>query len=448
MEKKFFLVLSVIIFLIFHCSNFTDNNPLATNYPDSNYRLHAAWSSLPDTLYHNTQYVLACSTSTGRDTFSYINVTYPDSSVIHAYQKSYDSIALVFKKEYSGIIRMEGVRPNGKTNVDSGEVKVVNRFYSVVHKLEMPDTVVSGDSLECIAELDTLSSEYRIAMWTDSVSGSVYRDTSHLRKYKTPDTIRFAPFAGSGMVRFHAKLLDTTGFASSVFSDSIVVLARPYRSAAAADTTIYRNDTLTMTAFFTQGSVGIAAYEWHITGMDKMTCTTSTPVLSRIFSVSGVDTIIVNCRDSNGLYALAPDTFVVTTGKGVPVVYGMIPDTAWQNKATAFSINATKGKVNVPIVHYYVSMDSAAYTAYDTSVFFYTFSTQGRHIAGIYAVDANGMVSDTVEKTIIVRHGTPVVKSFTADSTVYIKETRRFTVSAMDSAGSGLDSFYVSYDNG
>jgi hypothetical protein len=448
MEKKIFLALSVIIFLIFHCSNFPDNNPLATNYPDSNYHLHAAWGSLPDTLYHNTQYVLACSTSTGKDTFSYINVTYPDSSVIHAYQKSFDTIMLVFKKEYSGIVRIEGVRPNGKINIDSGEVVVKNRFYAVVHKLEMPDTIVSGDSLECIAELDTLSSAYRIAVWTDSVSGSVYRDTSHLHKYKTSDTIRFAPFAGSGMIKFHAKLLDTTGFVSYTFSDSVMVLTRPYRSAAAADTTIYRNDTLTMTVFFTQGSAAITLYEWKITGIEKASCTTSTPVLSRIFSVSGVDTVIVNCRDYNRLYAAMSDTFTVTTGSGVPVVYGMNPDTVWQNSSTWFTVTATRGRINVPILYYYVSTDGSAYTSYDTSSFSYKFSLPGMHKIRVFVVDANNITSDTTSDSVLVKRGVPVIKSFTADSTVYIKEAMRFTINAMDSAGSSIDSFYVSFDSG
>jgi hypothetical protein len=93
-------------------------------------------------------------------------------------------------------------------------------------------------------------------------------------------------------------------------------------------------------------------------------------------------------------------------------------------------------------------MDGAVYGAYDTSSFTYKFLLSGIHKIRVFVVDANNITSDTTSDSVLVKRGIPVIKSFTADSAVYIKEAMRFTVNAMDSAGSSIDSFYVSFDNG
>jgi hypothetical protein len=48
-----------IVLLSISCSDYQNDNLIDLRY-EGTYRLHAAWSSLPDTLYHNTAYTLAC----------------------------------------------------------------------------------------------------------------------------------------------------------------------------------------------------------------------------------------------------------------------------------------------------------------------------------------------------------------------------------------------------
>ena len=308
-----------------------------------------------------------------------------------------------------------------------------------------------------INRLDTLRLHYFDSNPDGSgVVDSVYWDVNGDGKAEFVnyrDSTLVVTYPSSAVYTVLAWVEDNDRFVSEKDSVRITVTSdRPYRSGTIPDTAVYIQTALLMKAQFLPGDKQspIAHYTWHISGAEPPSDTiTLTADFTRKFDTAGVDTITVNCADTDGLTAVAPDTFLVTVSKGEPVVTGIAPHTAWTNAMTQYTVLSTSVRPGTRVVGYYVAWDGGtAFTWYDTSPFTYKDTGSGTRRIRMYVQDNDSTKSSIVSDSIVVRLGKPIVRAIRPDSIVFIKDLRRYTISAFDSATGKIDTYYVSANGG
>jgi hypothetical protein len=254
---------------------------------------------------------------------------------------------------------------------------------------------------------------------------------------------------------FYAYSKDNDGFISSKDSMRFTVLSyQPYLNTFAHDTVIYVGSTLLMRVDFHVGFQGtpIMNYIWRICGTDNVNATTTTTdTLSRLFSNEGIDTVIVKCFDQKATLCFQPDTFIVTiSGNRMPVVSGLKPDTVWIMDTSLFSADAISLKPGVPLTKYMISWDNSSnFTQYSQNVFPYQFNSSGIKPVRLYVADSTGDESKTINDTVFVRLGKPVIDSMTVNTSltdIFVLKPQRYLIYSRDSNGV-VDSFKIMWNS-
>ncbi len=193
--------------LIFLCSKHQNNNPVTSSY-EGNYVLEVNWDSLqaPNTLEMLKTYIVSC--STGVDKFD--SITPGDSlkalfDVSVAYgtndpQKA--TLAVKFKKEFSGMVYLTGVRPNGKKVLDSAKIIVKNPYKPSLKNLPASLTLGRGTNL--------------ISIDIEDSSGGVNNLFLKLKQAQIIDTIQALP-KGTNHIAIVVP--------DNLFSDSLIIWA-------------------------------------------------------------------------------------------------------------------------------------------------------------------------------------------------------------------------------
>jgi hypothetical protein len=112
-------IVILIVFAFVRCLHFENDNPIDPLYSDSNYFLKVKWQFLPNPCKTNTEYLIPCSTSIGKNAFSQFYFYEGGDSVEVQTGAAHDTIKLIFRKEFNGRPVILGIRPNGKNIKDT-----------------------------------------------------------------------------------------------------------------------------------------------------------------------------------------------------------------------------------------------------------------------------------------------------------------------------------------
>ena len=247
---------------------------------------------------------------------------------------------------------------------------------------------------------------------------------------------------------------DTRGFTPAnpvTFKVIVVENTRPIAAGMKPDTAWQNHDTAFVINTVTiKPEVPITEYyvSWNVSGpFDKLT----TSSVHHAFTSSGMKYVRIFVVDAQGTASeTVTDSIMVRIGK--PVIDSIAVNAALTSlfvaKPQNYSVWArdTNGLID-SIKVFWKNSDSSLVKSNSPFIHAFGVADTGTQTIKAMVKDNDGFWSDTVGKQVYVRLGKPLVKSFRADSAVFFKTKRRFTISASDSAGR-IDTFFVSINNG
>jgi hypothetical protein len=239
------------------------------------------------------------------------------------------------------------------------------------------------------------------------------------------------------------------GFWSAPDTATILVRADlPYFNPPARDTAIFINLSLLMKVNANMGAskVPIVKYLWRFAGAITAADSTAADTLRKQFTTAGKCTVIVACRDADGLISASPDTFVVTVSAGNPVVSSFSPETAWIFDSTSYRIRARDVNAGGRVTEYLVQWEpGGAWQSSPDSLVKHAYTTPGRKAVRVVVKDNDATYSDTLRDSVMVLLGKPqVIALRKPGAAMYINDQAAFTISASDPNGT-VDSFFVSW---
>jgi hypothetical protein len=301
----------------------------------------------------------------------------------------------------------------GNSSAQAIRIPLVRLFLPEISFTKLRDTLRTG-----------VTARLSVHAWdTDPTGGGVDsilwdKDADGVIDYRSADTGWNVAFSIGGATEIIARAKDKDGFISE--PDTLHLLIKsdtPYFNPAAWDTSIFINQTIKLKVNARPGesAVPIASYSWKIQGVDTLTRTTNTDTIWRTFSTAGIDTVIVSCKDQDGIVSAAADTFIVKISRGAPAVRGILPDTVWMKDDTTYRISAQD--VNGTVAAYYVRWNPMEdFVRYSDSLPKYRHSTAGLKILRVYVVDNDQIPSDTITDSVWVLSGKPSVTPVFEDS--------------------------------
>ena len=261
-------------------------------------------------------------------------------------------------------------------------------------------------------------------------------------------------FVNPGVDTVIVNCVDNLGKAAVTpckFKVTVKSSLKPVVNGMSPDTVWLNHDTVfTMDVINLKTNVPITAYYVAWTTSDPFIRYTA-PSFHYTFSLSGTQHVRLYVVDNQGdTTETTADSVVVRMGR--PIVDSMTvnaPLTAiFVLKPQTYTIWAhdTNGVIDSVKV-FWGRGDSTRQKITSPLADTFLLADSGKQTLKVVVKDNDGLWSDTLRDTVQVRIGKPRVKSIKADADVYIKERRRYTVSAIDSAGK-IDSFFVRINNG
>jgi hypothetical protein len=367
------------------------------------------------------------------------SVKYRNATLITTFQNAATYKVLAWVRDNDGFV----------SPADSLKVTVVSSvpyFDSLPHDtvVYMGTTLLMRADFHPGADGASISSYY----WHIKGEGS---DTLHA--FTVVNILSFT-FNNPGVDTVVATCIDTRDRASErpyLFAVTVKSSLKPVVNGMTPDTVWQNHDTVfTVDAVSLKTNVPITAYNVAWTGSSPFNRYPASS-FHYTFTTSGTKTVRLFVVDNQGDASdTTADSVVVRIGR--PVVDSMTVDApltalfvldtqtyrvwARDTNGVVDSVkvfwtrgDSTQQKITTPLKHAFLLADS------------------GTQTLKALVKDNDGLWSDTLRQTVRVRVGRPLVRSIKADADVFVKERRRYTISAIDSAGK-IDTFFLRINNG
>jgi hypothetical protein len=271
-------------------------------------------------------------------------------------------------------------------------------------------------------------------------------------------------FGSSGADTILFRVYDNDKLTADTTVSIFVRQGKPVITSIATDTPSTRIFTglpvkFTVSGGDTNGSIAVVKVAWNndTTAWSAMTLTNGVGISSNTFTQAQTGTRQIRFRviDNDGLSRDSVLTVLVHTGK--PKVLTFTPDSAvFIKRAYTYTISAIDTNGNV--ASYFVSWDGGTFTpatgtstpGTSTATLTQTLTSAGKHPVLVYVKDNDGLYSDTLKDTIVVRLCAPVISRISIDTTgnnIFVGDSRTFSVSARDTNGF-VRKIYFNWDGG
>jgi len=245
-------------------------------------------------------------------------------------------------------------------------------------------------------------------------------------------------FSDTGDFILSVQLKDETGFVSDSFSlqkTFTVVPGRPVITNFRPDTS-YINDTVRYAIDIDDNNVGNHSYQISFDNVNFSEWEVATSV-NLSFTDTGWHKVYLKVKDITEFEsALFIDSVYIDPGK--PVVTAILDnDSIWIHDSLNAEINVRDDNSLLSWLYYDIAgiIDSVNISGYFEKDIIrpVAFNNEGEKIVKIWAVDIEGIVSDTVPSSLVVLLGAPEVSSVSLDkSVVYVNDSVQITVQASD----------------
>ena len=171
-----------------------------------------------------------------------------------------------------------------------------------------------------------------------------------------------------------------------------------------------------------------------------------TAMFSNSFATTGTKQVRFRVKDDDRIVA---DTIIsLFVHQGRPKVLAFTPDSAVFIKDTyTYTISAMD--TNGTVASYWVALDNGAFAQsapVGAATVTKALATAGKHPVNVYVIDNDGLYSDTLHDTVIVRLAAPVIDSMRVPATIWINDTSTYQVFARDTNGPIIQ-YYFDWTN-
>jgi len=433
--------LSIVLIMLF-CSGSGTNPPVTVDPRDYNFA--PIWEQLPETLQVFTPYQIdVVYGSDPLDTI--ISDSLLERNLL--INKIDETLTLYFTDAFSGEITLSGVA-DGTEIEQSHSVTVLNPW-----SIEGQGFWENDSAIVYSAWLNGPRQQGLSVAWTASL------DTF---EKSIEDTLIYAAVNVERCL-FTAAVHDIYGNSIQLVPDTvtapekIVIIepaAQPYFSTSKADTSVYINDTVTLSATADPGESGetITEYLWRW-GDSSWTNTIGTTQM--VFTAAAEDTVQVNAVNSLGDTTETPLVYAVSVLEGAPVVSLVALDRDTVDMQEGVNLSVSAHDVNGVITALEIDTsenDTADITITDLSVDslnhteLLTFPDSGNVTIGVRVIDEDGIASMWVQsESLRIRYRVkPQIDSVAPDTvwesqnfSIKIHARDNGTVTAFASSGDG-----------
>jgi hypothetical protein len=306
------------------------------------------------------------------------------------------------------------------------------------------DTIRIGKDLTVVLRARDTVNKGRIdsIYWDKANDGSIEisgtaKDSALTLRYDVP-----------GIYLLSAWAVDDDGYASAKDTLTVVVRAdRPYFTQTHVDTMVYMKAMATLRAKAHAGESGVPVVRWYwlIAGHNPRIDSSTVDSIRHLFAAPGADTVIVRCRDADGLMSVSADTFVVTVSRGRPTVLPGFTDSVFIHDTRQYTVRGADP--NGSIVLRGVSWESGqAFEMRPDSIFSHAYATAGLKVVRMFAVDTDANSSDTLTDSVFVKLAKPAATPLFSDS-VWIRDTVAYKLRGIDPNG-GIISWAICWQAG
>jgi hypothetical protein len=268
-------------------------------------------------------------------------------------------------------------------------------------------------------------------------------------------------FATSGAKQIRFRVYDDDGLSKDTILSINVQLGKPLVSSISLDTPstkIFINQAVkyTVTGHDGNGRIDSIKVSWindSTAFTQKLVATSDAATFTYAFTTTGPKQIRFRVYDNDGL--TADSVFAVLVHLGKPKVLSFTPDSAvFIKRAYTYTVNAID--TNGTVSSFYVSWDGGAFAQATNSAtsgvatLSQTLTSAGKHSVLVYVKDNDGLYSDTLKDTIVVRLCAPVISHVSGDTlgnNIFVNDKRTFYVSARDTNGF-VRKIYFNWDGG
>ncbi|KMQ49394.1 Glycoprotein gp2 [Chitinispirillum alkaliphilum] len=278
---------------------------------------------------------------------------------------------------------------------------------------------------------------------------SVWMEQDSTPSYSSENLFIFT-FEDTGSFTFNARVRDTAGVKSAVFTSQIEVVSEgePVVESVTADTSeiyAHHNRNITVSALDSDGEIEMIFLKTNTAGIidsAEVSGASAEHTFPVQFSLSdtGKVEISASARDDDGRYS-AWKTLVIEVKPGYPVMDSLVTDKSVLYTRDSVMVKFGAHDPNGTIESYYFS-HGQGFEPVEGNEFAWTPPEAGTFTLKVFAIDNDGLHSDTLSTTAEVNEYTASLDNITTDTDrdeIFILSPVRFTVHGNVTGGGNLD---------